>query len=70
MPPFVSAKCPTCTRSNRFDLAELRSKDTVFFKFFGTPKLTNAEEEFSVTCEQCGHKFKLTVKGGKDDEKK
>lgn len=70
MPPFALAKCPACKHINRFDLAELRSNDTVAFKFFKLPTLTNKDEEFSVTCKQCGRKFKLTWKGGDDDEEK
>lgn len=66
MPPFVTTECPKCKHSNRFDLAELRSKDTVAYKFFDVRSLTSKEEEFSVTCQQCGCRFKLTVKEGQN----
>ena len=70
MPPFVLTKCPTCQHRNRFDLAELKSANTVAYKMFDLRGLINDEEEFSVTCKHCGRKFKFTVKGGKDAEEK
>lgn len=70
MPPFISTKCPKCKHNNRFDLAELKSRNTVAFKFFSVRSLISEEEEFSVTCQQCGCKFKFTAKGEKDAEKK
>jgi len=68
MPPFVSTECPNCKKNNRFDLAELKDTSTTVFK---NPKLddilgriTEDEEELTVTCQHCGRKFKITVKKG------
>ena len=70
MPPFVVTKCPNCNKSNRFDLAELKKTDTMLFKNLTLHTATESEEEFSVTCQQCGRKFKVTVKGGQDGSEK
>ena len=69
MPPFVSTKCPNCQHGNRFDLAELKRTDTMVMKNL-TLHSAVADEEFSVTCQHCGRKFKLTVKGGENAKKK
>ncbi len=66
MPPFVNTSCThkECKKPNRFDLAELRKKDGSITKgvvFRGKEEDT---EEFEVTCQHCGRKFKFTVKGG------
>lgn len=70
MPPFVATECPNCRKRNRFDLAELKSTDIVAFKRIDLHSLIGDEEEFSVTCQHCGRKFKFTVKGGKHGEEK
>ncbi len=70
MPPFVNTNCTHCTKPNRFDLAELRKKDGSFARdvmHLGEDRL---EEEFTVTCENCGKKFKFIVKGGDNGKKK
>ena len=70
MPPFASTKCPNCKQSNRFDLAELKSNNTMVLKSLSLRNVSFESEEFSVTCQHCGRKFKLIVKGGKDGEEK
>ena len=65
MPPFVNTKCTNCSKPNRFDLAELRKVDGLNIKgvvFREEEKTSN--EEFEVTCQHCGRKFKFTLKGG------
>jgi len=69
MPPFVNTVHKECGKPNRFDLAELRKKDGSLFKgiaYCGDEQ----DEEFEVTCQHCGRKFKFTWKGGDDGEKK
>lgn len=66
MPPFASTKCPNCKQSNRFDLAELKSNNTMVLKSLSIRSASSESEEFSVTCQHCGRKFKLIVKGEKD----
>lgn len=69
MPPFVSTECPHCKKGNRFDLAELQKSDGSLVKgilYRGDEK----EEEFAVTCQICGRKFKFMPKGGEHDPKK
>ena len=71
MPPFLNTRCTNCSKPNRFDLAELRKEDgSVVFK--GKSRSINEleEEEFAVTCQHCGRKFKFTLKGGDDGKKK
>jgi RNase P subunit RPR2 len=66
MPPFVNTQCVNCSKSNRFDLAELSKENGSLMKkvvFRGEEK---ADQEFEVTCQHCGRKFKFTVKGGDD----
>ena len=70
MPPFVNTQCPNCQHRNRFDLAELNRTDTMLLKNFLLQSTSIEDEEFSVTCQHCGRKFKFTVKGGKDGKKK
>ena len=70
MPPFINTNCTHCRKSNRFDLAELRKKDGSLARdvmHLGEDRL---EEEFIVTCEICGKKFKFIVKGGDNGKKK
>lgn len=62
MPPFAPADCPHCRHRNRFDIAELRKKDALAYKTV----FREVDEEFSVTCENCGRDFKINVKGGQD----
>jgi transcription elongation factor Elf1 len=69
MPPFANAKCPHCGHRNRFDVAELRKSDGYAYKgivFRGAED----NEDFAVTCENCGRSFKLTVKGGENAKEK
>lgn len=70
MPPYVVTKCPNCKKNNRFDLAELKRTDTMLFKKLTLHNATESEEEFAVTCQQCGRKFKVTIKGGQDGSEK
>ena len=55
---------------NRFDLAELRKEDGSLVKGIVYRRKEKAEEEFVVTCQHCGRKFKFLVKGGDDGKKK
>jgi RNase P subunit RPR2 len=70
MPPFVTTKCPSCKKSNRFDLAELKTTNTMVFKKLTLHSAVVNEEEFSVTCQQCGRKFKFALKGDENGEEK
>lgn len=71
MPPYVNTNCShkECEKPNRFDLAELRKKDGDFVKgvVIRSDQMAGSEdqtEEFEVTCQHCGRKFKIYVKGG------
>lgn len=64
MPPFVNTQCANCSKPNRFDLAELRKEDGNVFKDVFSSREDKPAEEFTVTCQHCGRKFKITVKGG------
>ncbi len=64
MPPFVNTQCANCSKPNRFDLAELRKEGGTAFKDVFTNQRSNSAEEFEVTCQHCGRKFKFTLKGG------
>ena len=64
MPPFVNTQCANCSKPNRFDLAELRKEDGNVFKDAFSSREDKSAEEFTVTCQHCGRKFKITVKGG------
>lgn len=71
MPPFVNTDCIHCKKPNRFDLAELRKEDgAVVFKGESHSINKLEEEEFVVTCQLCGRKFKFPMKGGNDGKKK
>lgn len=70
MPPFVSTECPNCQHRNRFDLAELKKTNTMVLKNLLLQGIGDEDEDFSVTCQHCGRKFKFTVKGGKDGKEK
>jgi RNase P subunit RPR2 len=64
MPPFVNTPCANCAKPNRFDLAELSKESGSLMKkivFRGEEK---AEQEFEVTCQHCGRKFKFKAKVG------
>jgi RNase P subunit RPR2 len=69
MPPFVSTNCPNCQHKNRFDLAVLKKTDTMLLKNLLLQDPLE-DEEFSVTCQHCGRKFKFILKGGKNGEEK
>ena len=64
MPPFVNTQCTNCSKPNRFDLAELRKEDGSLVKGIAFPREDKNSEEFEVTCQHCGRKFKFTLKGG------
>lgn len=70
MPPFVSTKCPNCQKPNRFDLVELKNSNSSVLKKISVFTTAGEDEEFTVTCKNCGHKFKFTVEGGKNDKEK
>ena len=70
MPPFVNTHCTNCSKPNRFDLAELRKVDGSLVKGVISRGEEESGEEFEVTCQHCGRKFKITVKGGDDGKKK
>lgn len=68
MPPFVNTKCVTCSKSNRFDLAELRKENNASARgilFRGEEK---NDEQFIVTCQHCGKEFKFTLRGDNNGE--
>ena len=69
MPPFVNPDCPHCGKKNRFDLAELRKEDGMVMKHL-TLQSAMQPEEFSVTCQHCGRKFKVTEEVGSRGKKK
>jgi DNA-directed RNA polymerase subunit RPC12/RpoP len=64
MPPFINTGCTNCSKPNRFDLAELRKEGGSLVKGFVFRGEEKDNEEFEVTCQYCGRKFKFTVKGG------
>lgn len=64
MPPFVNTNCVHCKKPNRFDLADLRIKDGSITKGVIYRGEEKNSEEFEVTCQKCGRKFKFTLKGG------
>ena len=66
MPPFVNCACVHCNKPNRFDLAELRKKDGNIMKGIVYRGKDERVDEFEVTCQHCGQKFKFTGKGGND----
>jgi redox-regulated HSP33 family molecular chaperone len=70
MPPFILTDCPYCRKGNRFDQAELKKTNTMVMKNILLHVVSDADEEFSVTCQHCGRKFKFTLKGGRDGEEK
>ncbi len=70
MPPFVNTNCTNCSKPNRFDLAELRKIDGSLIKGGVFQSESKNAEEFEVTCHKCGRKFKFTLKGGDDGQKK
>ena len=62
MPPFVSAECTNskCQHMNRYDLAELK-KDTGSVNKGTVYRAIESTEDWIVTCEKCGQRFKITV---------
>jgi hypothetical protein len=69
VPPFLNTVCIYCKKPNRFDLVELRKEDGVLYK--GTVyRDMQDEEEFYVTCQHCGRKFKIVVPRRQDGEEK
>lgn len=70
MPPFINTECAHCTKPNRFDLAELRKEDGNVIKGVVYRGEEKPAEEFTVTCQLCGRKFKFTWKGGDNGKKK
>lgn len=69
MPPFVNTHCTNCSKPNRFDFAELRKEDGSLVKGAVPRGDDNAEQEFEVTCQHCGRKFKFKVKVGEYGKK-
>ena len=68
MPPFVLPTCPHCQKPNRFDFAELqRNPGTGMVYRSG---VIDVHEDFVVTCQKCGRKFKFTVKVEQDGKAK
>lgn len=68
MPPFVNTNCTKCKHPNRYDLAELRKKGNSLDKMVVYRELDDSKtEEFEVTCDQCGQKFKFKVPAGGND---
>lgn len=68
MPPFVNAKCVYCSKSNRFDFAELRKENNTSVRgilFRGEEK---NDEQFTVTCQHCGKEFKFILRGDNNGE--
>jgi len=63
MPQFVNTQCANCSKPNRFDLAELRKEDRSISKNILSSQGDKSIEEFIVTCQHCGKKFKIMVKG-------
>lgn len=68
MPPFVNTNCTKSKHPNRYDLAELRKKGNSLDKMVVYRELDGSNtEEFEVTCDQCGQKFKFKVSAGGND---
>lgn len=65
MPPFRNIQCPHCTRSNKIDLAEMSKGNGNLVKGVIYRGENKPVEEVVVTCQHCGRKFKIAVKGGK-----
>jgi RNase P subunit RPR2 len=59
MPPFVLPTCPHCQKKNRFDFAELKKVPETGMVYRGG---AHDIEEYVVTCQECGQRFKFTVK--------
>ena len=70
MPPFINTKCKACLKPNRFDLAELNKEDGSSAKGLIYRGEEKHDEEFEVTCQHCGRKFKFRLKGGSDGKEK
>ena len=68
MPPFVSPICPHCKHKNRFDFAELKRNPGTGMVYRGSA--IDVDEVFVVTCQECGRKFKFTVKVEQDGKAK
>ena len=56
MPPFINVDCTyqDCKKHNRFDLAELKTKDGSFTKDI-------PHWDFEENCQYCGRKFEFVV---------
>lgn len=64
MPPFINTQCKNCSKPNRFDLAELSKESGSLMKKITFREEVKVDQEFEVTCQHCGRKFKFTWKGG------
>jgi transcription elongation factor Elf1 len=60
MPPFVFAQCPQCKSRNRYDLAELKQETSALYRG-ANDRIIEGDEEFAVTCGNCGERFKITL---------
>lgn len=69
MPPFVNTRCINCSKPNRFDLAELSKESGSLMKKFIFRGDEKAEQEFEVTCQHCGRKFKFKAEVGEYGKK-
>jgi RNase P subunit RPR2 len=65
MPPFLNTQCVHCQKNNRFDIAEILKENGKTAKGVIYRGENKPVEEVVVTCQHCGRKFKVTVKGGK-----
>jgi RNase P subunit RPR2 len=68
MPPFVLPTCPHCQKKNRFDFAELQKNPGTGMVY--RSGVMDAHEDFVVTCQNCGQKFKFTAKVEQDGKAK
>lgn len=69
MPPFANTQCVNCSKPNRFDLAELSKESGNLMKEVVSRGDDKAEQEFEVTCQYCGRKFKFKAKVGEYGKK-
>lgn len=58
MPPFRNIQCPRCTETNKIDLAELPKGNGSLGKGVVYRGEDKPDEEFTVTCQHYGTKFK------------
>ncbi len=61
MPPIITRKCPRCGKWNSWDLVDLESSASAFYRAAGD------YSEYKVKCKHCGHEFIIRV--GSDERK-